>query len=698
VYICHECGETYDAPGFCGRDGAELAARGDDLLLGTTLGSWRVASLIGTGGMGRVYKAVQPNIGGRVAIKILNNQAAGDDQTVQRFFAEARAVNLIRHENIINVLDLATMNDGRPYIVMEYLDGAPLSDIIHQRGSLPLGGFANVLIEILDALDAAHAKGIIHRDLKPANVFITPGGHARLLDFGIAKLAPELDGRTSATRTGSLLGTPQYMSPEQASAQPMDNRTDLYAVGVMMYEGITGQVPFSAASLFDLLRKHLEEPPRPLRELRSDVPPALDSVVLRALEKAPDRRFASAREMLEALRASVEGLPQAAWVSVVPGVENVSISVPSTRGASSAGRAAPRASDGPVKTPVGEQRPAGLQAGVADTQSTAPRRGSWLLYAVGAVAMVLFGVGVAALALGGSADEVAETPELVAAVTPPPTAVETPADKPPAPAPGDQSGGDPAAQDPPAPSDPAPPSEAGKTAEKGKGKAAQAEPAGGPNPNKPPPREKRPRRGNKPRAVVADDGADNTRKNQVATTDKGGTGAGDNATKPAMQFRQLPLDSINLRDFDGGAYLRKARKMAREYFPDARLTYAYIQNVKPNGRSDLTLGQAMVTFMFRSKKASVRGDLPRGVIMQCKVVVSVLPSNGITVAPTGDHNCADVILGMPKCSPKQLWDKAIAAGAPTNAVAALMFNRHQGENRWIFTIASDFTQIFPDDC
>jgi serine/threonine-protein kinase len=169
-------------------DGAAVAHRGEDVLLGQMIGSWRVARLLGAGAMGRVYRAVQPAIGGRVAIKVLTVEAAGNRELVERFFAEARAVNLIHHENIVTVVDLATLPDGRPYIVMDYLDGAPLSAVIRRQGALPLGGVCLFIEEVLRALAAAHGKGIIHRDLKPDNLFVTAGGHARVLDFGIAKL------------------------------------------------------------------------------------------------------------------------------------------------------------------------------------------------------------------------------------------------------------------------------------------------------------------------------------------------------------------------------------------------------------------------------------------------------------------------------------------------------------------------------
>src|SRR5690242_5111020 len=235
MFVCPECGHAQPQPGACTSDGTQLQPRGDDLLVGTTVGAYRVARLLGVGGMGRVYKGVQPQIGSRVAIKVLSRECADRPELVERFFSEARAVNLIRHEAIVNVLDLASLPDGRPYIIMEYLDGAPLAaaiESVSHGGPLPLGSIARLAVEVLDALGAAHAKGIVHRDLKPDNLFVTPSGRPKILDFGIAKLQPELGG--SATRTGALLGTPHYMAPEQAAGRAIDHRTDLYAIGVIL--------------------------------------------------------------------------------------------------------------------------------------------------------------------------------------------------------------------------------------------------------------------------------------------------------------------------------------------------------------------------------------------------------------------------------------------------------------------------------
>ncbi|HEX3761757.1 MAG TPA: serine/threonine-protein kinase, partial [Kofleriaceae bacterium] len=247
MFVCSECGLTQPAAGPCPADRAPLSPIGEDVLLGTTIGAYRVARLLGIGGMGRVYKGVHPAIGSRVAIKVLSRECSDRRDLVERFFSEAKAVNLIRHESIVNVLDLATLPDGRPYIIMEYLDGAPLATLIEhavQHGTpLPLGGIARLTAEVLDALGAAHAKGIVHRDLKPDNVFVAPSGRPKILDFGIAKLS---DVSGTSTRTGSLLGTPHYMSAEQAAGRPVDHRADLYAIGVILFECATGRKPFQA--------------------------------------------------------------------------------------------------------------------------------------------------------------------------------------------------------------------------------------------------------------------------------------------------------------------------------------------------------------------------------------------------------------------------------------------------------------------
>jgi hypothetical protein len=304
-YVCPDCGASGDAGG-CARDGTARAPVGSDPVLGTTIGSWRVARILGIGGMGRVYAAVQPEIGARVAIKILKREHGDAPEHVERFFNEARAVNLIRHDNIVDVIDLGRLPGGEPYIVMEYLDGVTLLVLV-RRQLITLGTLGKLLGDVLAALEAAHAKGVVHRDLKPENVFVSPTGRVTVLDFGIAKLANLAQG--TPTQTGMLLGTPAYMSPEQTRSLPLDARSDLYSVGVMLYEGATGAVPFIAASLYDVLDMHVRTPPAPPRTLNPAIPVALERVILRALEKDPANRFASAAEMRAALAAAIADLP-----------------------------------------------------------------------------------------------------------------------------------------------------------------------------------------------------------------------------------------------------------------------------------------------------------------------------------------------------------------------------------------------------
>ena len=312
MFVCPACGQRYELGGYCAADGQPIAET-DDPLLGTVLDRYRIARLLGEGGMGRVYLAVQPAIGSRVAIKILSEQCARSPELLERFFAEARAVNLIRHEHIIGVLDMAMLPDGRPYIVMEFVEGQTLAEIVHTSAA-PFGGVVQAMGEVLSALAAAHAIGIVHRDLKPDNILVTVEGHAKVLDFGIAKLAPNLREAASQTKTGALLGTPAYMAPEQISgAANVDARTDVYAAGVVLFEAVTGRQPFSGATMFDLMRAHVEQPPPSPRALRPDLPEPIEQVILVALAKDPARRFQSATAMAQALTHAAAGLTQDQW-------------------------------------------------------------------------------------------------------------------------------------------------------------------------------------------------------------------------------------------------------------------------------------------------------------------------------------------------------------------------------------------------
>jgi len=316
MFVCSECGRSFQAAGFCTEDGGALADASTDALLGTMVGSYRMARLLGKGGMGAVYMAVHPEIGSRVAVKVLSQECAAHPSLVERFFAEAKAVNVIRHESIVSVSDLARLPDQRPYIIMEYLDGAPLSAHFARWGALPLGTLARLVGQVLDALGAAHAKGIVHRDLKPDNLYVTAGGRVKVLDFGIAKLKPEQGGVSAETRTGSLMGTPQYMSPEQAQGMHVDNRSDLYSIGVILFEGATGQRPFPARNMYELLKAHVELMPPAPRLLRPDIPAALEDVLLHALQKDPNYRYQSAADFKAALERATGYLPAEAYVPI----------------------------------------------------------------------------------------------------------------------------------------------------------------------------------------------------------------------------------------------------------------------------------------------------------------------------------------------------------------------------------------------
>lgn len=284
-----------------------------DPIIGQTIGSYRVAEVIGQGGMGRVYAAVHPSIGSRVAVKVLSHECAQKPDAVRRFFDEARVVNRIRHDGIVQVLDLDSLPDGRPYIVMELLSGRTLTRILEQTGPMEPAAMMQLVAPLLDALAAAHQCGVIHRDLKPDNVLVTDQGRVVILDFGIAKLLPE-DGQPAATSTRSMIGTPSFMAPEQIQGIPASPATDVYAVGLIVYRMLTGTLPFAANSLFELLQAHVSQAPIPMQSHRPQLPQAFDQVVLRALAKDPGQRFANAAHLQLALVQAAHGtappLPQ----------------------------------------------------------------------------------------------------------------------------------------------------------------------------------------------------------------------------------------------------------------------------------------------------------------------------------------------------------------------------------------------------
>jgi serine/threonine-protein kinase len=282
----------------------------EDDLIGTSIGAYEIERRIGAGGMGTVYLARQPEIGARVAIKVVNTGADadddrdandGDDSRARRLFAEARAVNLINHECIVNIIDMVQLDDGRPALVMEHLTGAPLDELLRDE-PLPEDGAVEIVLDVLSAVGAAHQRGILHRDLKPANVFVTPRGRAKVLDFGVAK---SLRGpNPMSTGAGLVLGTPAYMSPEQARGDEIDERGDLFSIGLIAYEALTGKRLFDGPTIARVVEQH-ERPFDPPRALRPEISAAIDDVIVTALEIAPERRYQSAPAMAAALRKAV---------------------------------------------------------------------------------------------------------------------------------------------------------------------------------------------------------------------------------------------------------------------------------------------------------------------------------------------------------------------------------------------------------
>ena len=282
--------------------------------VGKTIGNYKVVQQIGEGGMGVVYLAEHPVIGRKVAIKLLHASFARDSETVARFFNEARAIHMIAHPNIVEILDFGQTSDGQPYFIMEFLQGQSLADRI-LRGPLPANDAVAIVTQICDALQAAHDKNIIHRDLKPHNVYLI-GAEAKptvkILDFGVAKMTTgwntaDSGGQSVKTRTGSLMGTPLYMSPEQCRGSgKLDHRTDIYSLAVILFEMISGHPPFVAEGVGELFAKHMLEPPPSLAEVAPRTPPHVARAVMRALSKDLEDRFPTMKAFAEALNGRAD--------------------------------------------------------------------------------------------------------------------------------------------------------------------------------------------------------------------------------------------------------------------------------------------------------------------------------------------------------------------------------------------------------
>ena len=313
VRYCSQCRAPYpEGERFCPRDGCAIVESTDDdaqdPLIGRTIADrYLIRGRIGQGGMGVVYEGDHIALDKRVAIKFILDKFTTDQEVVARFHREARTASRIGHENIIDITDIGQIEgEDRSFIVMEYLEGIDLAELLRGQRALPPRRAVYIINQVLRGLAAAHEKGIIHRDMKPENVFLTKRENApdfvKIMDFGISKIIDAHDSKVRLTETGAVVGTPVYMAPEQARAdESIDHRADIYAAGVMFHEMLCGQPPFTAPSYLQLVTQHLFDTPPPLRSIRPDLPPILEQVVLRALEKDPGARYATARVFAEAL-------------------------------------------------------------------------------------------------------------------------------------------------------------------------------------------------------------------------------------------------------------------------------------------------------------------------------------------------------------------------------------------------------------
>ncbi|GGS64051.1 hypothetical protein GCM10010156_23900 [Planobispora rosea] len=276
-------------------------------LIGQEIAGYHVEDVIGKGGMAVVYLAVDSRLGRRVALKVLNPLLGEDDRFRQRFILESRTVAGIDHPNIIPIYEADAAADGTLYIAMRYVDGPDLRRLFYDRGPLPISQVNRIAAQVAAALDASHAHNLIHRDVKPANILIaghTEGEHVYLTDFGITKHRTSISG---LTQTDQFIGTPRYMSPEQINKETIDGRCDQYGLACVVYEALSGRLPFQRDNEIALLWAHLAEPPTPLSTLRPELPMEVDGVMMRALAKSPEQRYGSCTEFVAQLRDAISG-------------------------------------------------------------------------------------------------------------------------------------------------------------------------------------------------------------------------------------------------------------------------------------------------------------------------------------------------------------------------------------------------------
>jgi serine/threonine-protein kinase len=557
---------------------------------------------------------------------------------------------------------------------MEFLDGAPLSAVIANHRQLPIGTLLRMIEDVLSALGAAHAEQIVHRDLKPDNIFISPKGRPKVLDFGIAKLAADQTSMKGQTKEGSLLGTPHYMSPEQALGQAVDARSDIYSIGVILYECATGQTPFQAEGLFSLLQQHVSETPSSPRLLRPDISDGLEAVIMRALEKDPAKRWQNVQELAFALQQEQHGLPEGAWAPIgVSGESSSSSNRPSQppSGVGHLSHASPSVVSAPAAT--GAKTHLGSRAAVA----------LLTIFAVAALVAVLIlsqmddATQSVAVASDLTFDAGSEPGQEEAMVLPFDAGTTVSADTEVADTDTDTEVAD-TDKD----------TEVADTSTESDAVAAA------------PVKEGQGPRQRQPTVEVAKVDPKKVPASPPAQT--------HTKTTPAAASKAAPKDAVPVRDsvgtksassFNMTSYFPTALARARKAFPDAVLVRIDAQGVLPSGNANLTLSDNFdVTYRFISPSRSKRpADLPLGMEHKptCMFYVNVTAKETNNYPLTGWKCSGMAPLGRPRCSAKDVWKRAIADGAPkSNAVAELGLRG----GKWWFDIKGTYSKTFQDDC
>ena len=327
---CPVCGKEYsDTSTLCPIDASVLERTGDPLLGQTLAGKYRIDKLIKRGGMGAVYEGKHVLIDKTVAVKVLHPALALDDDVVRRFSREAKAASRISHPHAVSVTDFGESENGVVFLVMEYLDGRTLKEVVRSEGPMRLDRVVEIMRQVAGALDAAHEQGVVHRDLKSDNIMLskTNGGEwAKVLDFGIAKIQQSDARDADITAANLVIGTPQYMSPEQCSQSgKIDARSDIYSLGIILYEMLSAELPFSGESPTVIMMKQVQDPPPSIRNIRPEVPETISRIILQALAKQPDDRFQTAGALSEALTKAARAVAELEPAAVPATVANLPV-------------------------------------------------------------------------------------------------------------------------------------------------------------------------------------------------------------------------------------------------------------------------------------------------------------------------------------------------------------------------------------